>query len=61
MSPGCTTEKKREKGKKKRVKGRKREKREKERNEGTFPQDVLKMLLAEIFETIDILGEMLRI
>ena len=33
----------------------------KERNERTCPQDVLKMLLAEIFETIDILGEMLRL
>ena len=58
MFPRWTKEKKREEGKKKRVKWEKERKGRKERNQRTCPQDVLRMLLAE---TIDILGEMLRI
>ena len=51
-------ERKREK---KREKERKREKKERKREKVRCPQDVLKMSLAEMLETIDILAEMLKI
>ena len=54
----------RKKERKERKREKKREKREKRENERKrekvrYPQDVLQMSLAEMFETIDILAEML--
>ena len=59
--PKRKRDRKERKREKMRVKGEQERKGRRDRNERTCPKHVLKMLLAEILETIGLLAEMLRI